>query len=69
VWLAVASEEAERAQRLLNDHWERDLAEEERRAANAVVDLDQDILVCPACGASFAHGPPGCPECGLNLGL
>lgn len=57
---------------LLQEHWDGELNEVERAAANAVVDLDAETIICPACTASFPSTPQQaglrCPECGLNLG-
>jgi len=68
MWLAVASQEAERAVALIQSLWERELDDEGRRAAAAVIDLDSDTRTCPACCATFAAGPEKCPECGLFIG-
>jgi tRNA(Ile2) C34 agmatinyltransferase TiaS len=46
----------------------RGLSEEERAAAEAVVDLDAAENDCPACGATMPGGAARCPDCGLRFG-
>jgi hypothetical protein len=67
MWLAVASPEAERALRLMQEFWESGLDDEGRRASAAVLDLDAETLTCPACCATFASGSSQCPDCGLRI--
>ncbi len=44
------------------------MTEEERAAAEAVVDLDAAENTCPACGFTVPGGAERCPDCGLRLG-
>lgn len=46
----------------------RGMSEEERIAAEAVVDLEADGNACPACGAAVPGGAERCPDCGLRFG-
>lgn len=41
---------------------------EQRKQAEAVIDLEADENACPACGTGFAGAPSHCPECGLRIG-
>ncbi|HED65885.1 MAG TPA: hypothetical protein ENJ09_10065 [Planctomycetes bacterium] len=66
--LAVASEEAEAAQRAIDEHWKSGLDEQARAAADASIDLDAEVWNCPACTAAFPRGSARCPECGLRFG-
>ena len=43
------------------------MGDEERRAADAVVDLDADASECPACLGKIPRGQDRCPGCGLRL--
>ncbi len=43
------------------------MGDEERRAADAVVDLDADASECPACLGTIPRGQGRCPGCGLRL--
>ena len=65
--LAVASEDAEKSLIALRADWHANASEEERRAAEQVVDHNSAEITCPACGDTFASGPPECPGCGLGL--
>jgi hypothetical protein len=67
MWLAVASQEAERAVLLMEKFWERGLDEDALRSVAAAIDLDSDSRTCPACMATFDAGPEKCPECGLFI--
>lgn len=50
-------------------HWNAELADDERAAAETVVDFDAEETTCPACGTSFPTSKTDrCPECGLNFG-
>jgi rubrerythrin len=51
----------------LQEDWERNASEAERRAAAAVVDHNAASILCPACGHEFPTGPSECPDCGLGL--
>ncbi len=66
--LAVASHDAENALTALRADWYRNAGEDERTAAECVIDLDAPEITCPACGTTFATGPRECPDCGLGLG-
>ena len=50
-------------------HWNAQLADDERAAAETVVDLDAAEATCPACGTPFpTNDASRCPEGGLNFG-
>ena len=71
--LAVASTDADRARVALQEFYDRGLTEEQKQAADIVMDFDADELTCPACLATFLNTPPNgpdrCPDCGLNLAI
>lgn len=67
-WLAVASQDRERARHVLRSYWAGDLDSRVVEAAEREVDLDAEQAVCPACQASFQPQSGQCPECGLRLG-
>ena len=68
MWLAVASQDVERAAAAMEASWLGQLPDEARASADAAVDLDSDGRVCPACQHAYAAGPVRCPSCGLFLG-
>lgn len=43
------------------------MGEEERRAADASIDLEADTNSCPACLGQIPRGQGRCPDCGLRL--
>lgn len=63
----VASRDVVLAQRAVEAHWEAGLDEGARAQANAVVDLDAEENLCPACGTPFRTAAGRCGECGLKL--
>jgi hypothetical protein len=48
--------------------WLGRLPEEARASVEALVDLDAQARVCPACQHAYAAGPVRCPSCGLFIG-
>lgn len=54
--------------RLIQEHEDRGLTEQELAAARSVVDFDADEATCPACGTAFPTSTTRCPECDLNFG-
>ncbi|MBK8230752.1 MAG: hypothetical protein IPK72_09265 [Candidatus Eisenbacteria bacterium] len=52
----------------MREHWYEQASEEERLAAECVVDWNAPEMRCPACLHQFATGPRECPNCGLFLG-
>jgi DNA-directed RNA polymerase subunit RPC12/RpoP len=52
---------------VLKTDWEERASEEERCAAEALIDHNAEQITCPACGTTFPTGPAECPECGLAL--
>lgn len=68
-WLAVASEEAERALIVHQQHLDHMVRREGLPLVDAAVDFDAEESACPACGTAFkTAGTTRCPDCGLNFG-
>ena len=67
--LAIA--DLDRARAVLQSFHDQGLTEEEKQAADIVMDFNAAEVTCPACLTTFANHPPigpeRCPECGLNL--
>ncbi|MCB9890119.1 MAG: hypothetical protein H6832_05995 [Planctomycetes bacterium] len=63
--LAVASENAQEALRILHDHEDARLGEYERSAIAAVEQLDGDT--CPACLEPLGDATSVCGSCGLRF--
>ncbi|MCP3919113.1 MAG: hypothetical protein GY711_26520 [bacterium] len=68
LWLAVASQDAQRGNEVLQAHADAQLDEAGRRAASTVIDLDAETSECPACTGTIPQGSARCPECGLRFG-
>jgi DNA-directed RNA polymerase subunit RPC12/RpoP len=68
MWLAVASQDAPEAARIVYTLWGRELDPGALAAASRAIDLDAGEAVCPACGAGFAPREQRCPDCGLRIG-
>jgi hypothetical protein len=67
LWLAVASEDAQRAARIVHGLWGRELDPGALAAASRAIDLDAHEAACPACGAGFSPAATRCPGCGLRF--
>lgn len=68
-WLAVASDESERAIALHQRHLDLMVRREGLPLVDAGVDFDAEDSACPACGTAFkTAGTTRCPDCGLNFG-
>jgi hypothetical protein len=68
-WLAVASNESERALAVHHAHLDGMVAREGLPVRDVVCDLDAEQTQCPACLTTFkTAGTTRCPECGLNFG-
>ena len=67
MWLAVASQDVQRAKEVLEASWMDGLDLEQQAIAEGVLDFNAEEMTCPACLTSFATGPTACPECGLQL--
>jgi hypothetical protein len=68
LWLAVASQDAPSAARIVHGLWGRELDPSALAAAAQSIDLDAQEATCPACGSSFAPDLARCPGCGLRFG-
>lgn len=66
--LAVASVDAGRAVKAIQDEFLGALEPEARACAEATLDLDAEEKTCPACTARFTGMPSRCPSCGLRIG-
>ena len=67
--LVTPVDQVEAAREAIEAHWNGELPDDERFAAEAVVDLDADEATCPACMTPFPTSDTSrCPECGLNFG-
>ena len=68
-WLAVASNELQRAIAVHQRHLDRMVEREGLPLTDSVADLDADETACPACSTKFkTAGVTRCPECGLKFG-
>lgn len=67
----VTSDAVEHAVLALDDAWRETAAAEAlaaaATAAETAIDHDAEVIVCPACGHSFARGPQHCPDCELRI--
>jgi DNA-directed RNA polymerase subunit RPC12/RpoP len=68
LWLAVASEDAPHAARIVHGLWGRELDLSALAAASQAIDLDAREATCPACGSNFPPAVTRCPGCGLRFG-
>lgn len=67
-WLAVASEDTERAMQVHQRHLDRMVRREGLPIVDRAVDFDAEESSCPACGFTFkTAGVTRCPDCGLKL--
>ena len=67
-WLAVASNEAQRALDVHRRHQERMVEREGLPVRDIVTDLDAEETQCPACLTKFkTAGVTKCPDCGLHF--
>ena len=68
LWLAVASQNADWAQRFLQMHAEANMTEEERKLSAQAINLDSEMATCPACTYEFnPQDTDRCPDCGLRI--
>jgi len=56
------------ATQVLRSFHDQGLTQDERAAADIVLDFDAEEMTCPACLTTFATGPDRCPDCGLSFG-
>ncbi len=66
--LAVAGDQAENAAQLLAQREFEGMSDEERVAAQSVIDLEAESNSCPACMDTIPQGSARCPGCGLRIG-
>jgi hypothetical protein len=67
-WLAVASNETQRALEVHRQHLERMVEREGLPVREVVCDLDAEETQCPACLTPFkTAGVQRCPSCGLRF--
>lgn len=68
-WLAVASDEIERAMAVHKRHLENMVRKEGLPVRDSHADFDAEETACPACMTPFkTAGATRCPACGLNFG-
>jgi hypothetical protein len=65
--LVAPAEMAEPAKAALTAWLDRDLDEDQRKSAHAVVDRNAEESHCPACMTPIPASAGRCPECDLNL--
>jgi hypothetical protein len=68
LWLAVASQDAQRAALVVQELWGNELDPEVVAAASRSIDLDAAQATCPACGETLATADLRCGACGLRFG-
>ncbi len=67
-WLAVASEQAQRALAVHKRHLERMVIREGLPVRDVVTNFDAEETQCPACLTTFrTAGTTKCPDCGLHF--
>lgn len=68
-WLAVASNETQRAMAIHQAHLDHMVTKEGLPLRDHVADFDAEEAECPACQTKFkTQGVERCPECGIKFG-
>jgi len=67
--LLVREEDVEQINNLLKEHFRQQVALEGKgEFVEHLIKMEEDTLVCPACGENFTKNNKECPSCGLFLG-
>ena len=68
MYLAVSNDDAQRAARIVFEHWGQGVDREALARALQPIDLDAEQTSCPACGTAFGPDATRCPSCKLKFG-